>query len=133
MSLVDLLIADMRARDALGAKRYNTRLQPFNGRDALVDAYQEALDLCAYLRQAIFEAEAGFVAAEAVDRTAEQPKPVAKHPDDWPAIWDLVITDVPVGGAVSIHKHRSEVQRIYMAAMQNVIEIRRTLFNRDGR
>lgn len=51
----DMVIADMSERDAIGKKRYGTRLQPFNGRDALIDAYQEALDLCVYLRQAIFE------------------------------------------------------------------------------
>lgn len=51
----DLVIEDMRARDAAGLAKYGTRLQPHNGRDALVDAYQEALDLCVYLRQAIFE------------------------------------------------------------------------------
>lgn len=51
----DLVIDDMRARDKFGKKKYNTRLQPHNGRDYLVDAYQEALDLCVYLRGAIFE------------------------------------------------------------------------------
>ena len=51
----DLVIGDMRARDQLGEARYATRLQPFNGRDVLVDAYQEALDLAVYLRQAIYE------------------------------------------------------------------------------
>lgn len=51
----DLVIADMQDRDAVGSERYGVRLQPHNGRDALVDAYQEALDLCVYLRQAIFE------------------------------------------------------------------------------
>lgn len=51
----DLVIQDMRARDAMGAVKYGTRLQAYNGRDALVDAYQEALDLCVYLRQAIEE------------------------------------------------------------------------------
>ena len=50
-----LVIADMRERDAVGAEKYKTRLQPHNGRDALVDAYQEALDLCVYMRQLIFE------------------------------------------------------------------------------
>lgn len=50
-----LVIADMQERDAIGRERYGTPLQPFNGRDALVDAYQEALDLCVYLRQAIAE------------------------------------------------------------------------------
>lgn len=55
----DLVIADMRARDQVGAERYGTRLHPNNGRDALIDAYQEALDLCCYLRQAIFERDEG--------------------------------------------------------------------------
>jgi hypothetical protein len=50
-----LVIADMKARDAEGRRKYGTPLQPFNGRDALVDAYQEALDLVVYLRQAIEE------------------------------------------------------------------------------
>lgn len=51
----DLVMADMLDRDTVGRKRYGTRLQPHNGRDALVDAYQEALDLVVYLRQAIYE------------------------------------------------------------------------------
>jgi hypothetical protein len=51
----DLVIADMRERDRVGRERYGTPLQPHNGRDALVDAYQEALDLVVYLRQAISE------------------------------------------------------------------------------
>ena len=50
-----LVITDMAARDKLGRQRYGTPLQPFNGRDALIDAYQEALDLTVYLRQAIYE------------------------------------------------------------------------------
>lgn len=54
----DLVIADMQARDRVGRQRYGTPLQAHNGRDALVDAYQEALDLAAYLRQAIFERDA---------------------------------------------------------------------------
>lgn len=51
----DLVMTDMRERDKLGGCRYGVRLQPFNGRDALADAYAEALDLAAYLRQAIYE------------------------------------------------------------------------------
>ena len=50
-----LVIEDMQARDALGRERYGTPLQPFNGRDALMDAYEESLDLCVYLRQVIYE------------------------------------------------------------------------------
>jgi hypothetical protein len=46
---------DMQSRHELGIKRYGTPLQPHNGRDALRDAYEEALDLAVYLRTAIFE------------------------------------------------------------------------------
>lgn len=53
----DLVIADIEERDRMGAKKYGTRLQPHNGRSPLRDAYQEALDLVVYLRQAIYEAE----------------------------------------------------------------------------
>ena len=50
-----LVIMDMANRDQVGRARYGVPLQPHNGRDALRDAYEEALDLCAYLRQAIME------------------------------------------------------------------------------
>lgn len=51
----DLVYADIIERDKKGEEKYGTRLQAFNGRKTLVDAYQEALDLVVYLRQAIFE------------------------------------------------------------------------------
>lgn len=50
-----LVIDDIRTRREVGIERYGTPLQPFNGRDALRDAYEEALDLAMYLRQAIEE------------------------------------------------------------------------------
>lgn len=50
-----LVIKDMADRDAFGYAKYGTRLQPGNGRDFLIDAYQEALDLVVYLRGAIYE------------------------------------------------------------------------------
>jgi hypothetical protein len=52
-----LVMMDMNARDQIGRERYGTPLQPFNGRRALVDAYQEALDLVVYLRQELYERE----------------------------------------------------------------------------
>lgn len=52
-----MVIQDMQDRDKGGFQKYGTRLQAHNGRDALVDAYQEALDLVVYLRQAIEERE----------------------------------------------------------------------------
>lgn len=50
-----LVIMDMASRDRLGRQRYGTPLQPFNGRDSLQDAYEEALDLAVYLRNTIYE------------------------------------------------------------------------------
>ena len=49
------VIADIEARRELGIKRYGSALQPFNGRDALRDAYEESLDQTMYLKQALVE------------------------------------------------------------------------------
>lgn len=46
---------DMAERHLTGIEKYGVPLQPHNGRNALVDAYQEALDLCAYLGQDALE------------------------------------------------------------------------------
>lgn len=51
----DLVLKDIEARKAYGLKKYGTLLQPDNGRDALMDAYQEALDLVVYMRQKLYE------------------------------------------------------------------------------
>ena len=54
-SIHDLVIQDMEDRKAMGLKKYGTILQAHNGRNALIDAYQEVLDLAVYLRQEIEE------------------------------------------------------------------------------
>jgi hypothetical protein len=51
----DLVLTDLEGRLAQGLRTYGVPLQPHNGRDALRDAYEEAIDLAFYLRQAIFE------------------------------------------------------------------------------
>ena len=71
----DLVIADMQERDRIGDQKYGTRLQPHNGRDFLVDAYQESLDLVVYLRGEIHQRNGGFVGhynalAKAVNQNA---------------------------------------------------------------
>lgn len=53
------VIRDLEERAEAGERKYGVKLQAYNGRDALWDAYQEALDLCMYLRQAIIEREHG--------------------------------------------------------------------------
>ena len=50
-----LVVRDMMARDRVGRERYGVPLQPHNGRDALVDLYQELLDAVVYLRQHFLE------------------------------------------------------------------------------
>jgi hypothetical protein len=51
----ELVMFDMQGRLSLGLERYGTGLQAHNGRDMLRDAYEEALDLCVYLRGAMYE------------------------------------------------------------------------------
>ena len=51
----DLVIADMKERDHVGRQRYGTPLQAGNGRDTLIDLYQELLDAVVYVRQLIEE------------------------------------------------------------------------------
>jgi hypothetical protein len=48
-------MGDMQTRLNIGIERYGTGLQANNGRDMLRDAYEEALDLCVYLRGAMYE------------------------------------------------------------------------------
>lgn len=56
-SVWQMVLVDMAEREQVGIQRYGTPLQAFNGRDALWDAYEEALDLVVYLRKAIAERE----------------------------------------------------------------------------
>lgn len=48
-------VADLVRRSEEGVKKYGRPLETFNGRNGLVDAYQEVLDLALYLRQCIAE------------------------------------------------------------------------------
>ena len=46
---------DLRERMEFGTRKYGTPLQANNGRNPLLDAYEEALDLACYLKQALVE------------------------------------------------------------------------------
>jgi hypothetical protein len=58
--VISLVLSDMRDRDVIGQKRYGTRLTSGNGRDHLVDAYQELLDSCVYLMNELDEHGVGL-------------------------------------------------------------------------
>lgn len=47
--------SDIEERINKGTREYGERLQTHNGRNALQDAYEEALDLAMYLKQALLE------------------------------------------------------------------------------
>ena len=53
--VVTVVLADMAERDNTGRARYGVPLTAHNGRDQLIDAYQEALDFAVYLRSALVE------------------------------------------------------------------------------
>lgn len=53
-----LVIEDIVKRVEAGLEAYGDFLTTENGRDALQDAYEEALDLAIYLKQAMLEREA---------------------------------------------------------------------------
>ena len=53
--VTNMLLEDLKARRAKYKPIYGEALTTHNGRNVLVDAYQEAMDLCLYLRQEIQE------------------------------------------------------------------------------
>jgi hypothetical protein len=52
------VIQDILERSEMGKSKYGTTLRTFNGRDALVDLYQELLDAVKYCKQALLERSA---------------------------------------------------------------------------
>lgn len=69
-----LVAFDLSIRVKKGIETYGVPLQPFNGRDALWDIYEELLDACCYLRQAIYE------------RDFPESRQTSADPPDWSAV-----------------------------------------------
>jgi hypothetical protein len=53
--VLDDLVAVLRERSDFGLRKYGTRLETWNGRDAHLDALQELADLFVYQHQAAME------------------------------------------------------------------------------
>lgn len=101
--ITPLVIKDLEQRSAMGKEKYGEALRAFNGRNALVDAYQEAMDLVQYLRQRIEEdanraSDLGLVGTTMDDEVT----PIVKLTDEQAAaLKDAVLkpgTFVPVDG-----------------------------------
>lgn len=65
------VIADIQARREVGIRRYGTALQPHNGRDALLDLYEELLDAAMYVKQRLIE--------QATDPDTDDPYRIRAH------------------------------------------------------
>ena len=65
--VISLVLSDMRERDVVGEQRHGVRLTSGNGRDHLVDAYQELLDSCVYLMNELDEHGVGLATQLAAD------------------------------------------------------------------
>jgi hypothetical protein len=57
VAVAPLVIEDIQRRIEQGVRTYGQPLHTFNGRSALQDAYEEALDLPVYLKQRLIEEE----------------------------------------------------------------------------
>jgi hypothetical protein len=56
-SVTDAVVQDLQDRRDGGVKKYGMELESHNGRDALVDMYQELTDSVLYLRQYLMEVQ----------------------------------------------------------------------------
>ena len=56
-NVTELVVQDLLARAQKGNQKYGRPLETFNGRNALQDAYEEAIDLVQYLKQRLLEEE----------------------------------------------------------------------------
>jgi hypothetical protein len=64
--VLDAVYEEAGERDRMGREKYGVPLMTNNGRDSLVDAYQESMDLAVYLRN--FAAEAGSFPSDITPR-----------------------------------------------------------------
>jgi hypothetical protein len=64
-SLWQAVIADMHAREEMGLRKYGRFLTAKSREMGLQEAYEEALDLCVYLKKALVEMEGKHDSQEA--------------------------------------------------------------------
>lgn len=87
----DLVADDVTRRGELGRQRYGTKLQAFNGRRSLQDAYEELLDGACYVLQAKTEVDAVIAAWCALDEIQR-----AAIEDEYPGLHDVLERLVPL-------------------------------------
>jgi NTP pyrophosphatase (non-canonical NTP hydrolase) len=84
-TVLPLVIEDLGLRARMGVDKYGCMLQLQNGRDALRDAYEEALDLVMYLRQVIGEQMSEVKASEGTVGQGSQMQTIQEEHAIWSA------------------------------------------------
>lgn len=69
--ICDQVIEDLKFRKKLGFEKYGTPLKSFNGRNALRDAYEEALDLVQYLKQQMVEDKRTYATYDELEQATD--------------------------------------------------------------
>ena len=72
MSIFDEVKKDFDKRDALGWQTYKKELMPDDNVDWLLNAYEEALDLCVYLKGQLLAREANASSATRHTRVVDK-------------------------------------------------------------
>lgn len=117
------LITSTRQRAEMGKAKYSVYLTAANGRNPLVDAFQEALDQLVYLRQAI---EDGDAMPPVHPDYATRPEPAAIYNPNLTPIFRLVIADLEAmanGGTDYTIYYVSSLHYIYYSAIHTALRI----------
>lgn len=76
VNLYELVRRDLLHRESLDVQQYGSPRSPYTGSEALLDAYDSALDQCIYLRAVIEQLTVGDGALDRPEhRAARQPEP----------------------------------------------------------
>jgi flavin-dependent thymidylate synthase len=124
--ITDLVLDDLKLRREAGVKKYGMSLRAFNGRDAVLDAYQEALDLSLYLRQKLTENRAAK--QNNTDGDIADVLPVTMTSEIKVKLIQKMGGDGAVVAAARV-SHSGEEALKYYAATQDVLEENRGLIN----
>lgn len=143
----DALVAEILARKAIGEQSYGSPLMTFNGRSAVRDAREEALDLAVYLMQIEMEvdemhqvlqridnaialgcqdpepstvAQHGFYAAMNLIRLARHPKASPTPTDIEDHVKEQIFTQVPFVGEEFVQALYDEVFAPMAATMESL-------------
>ncbi len=108
--LIQLILSDMKEREAFGQKKYNSFVTVYNNRNLLQESYEEILDLCVYLKGHILRLQKA---------------------SEVPSVWQEVMRDLEEltkGYTVDIS---TPLSRVYWNSIQNLYLIKQELLNQN--